>query len=141
MSYQLSNDKHLIGPWVCEKVGLTWGPEGRETIGVVEDNSTVISGVIYENLTGKSVQCHIAVEGGLRKLLPAIFIYAFIQLKVEKMIAMVNTANPKSITFCCKLGFEPEALIKDVYPDGDMVVLVLNKKDCMFLPQEVRQAA
>lgn len=141
MSYTVSSDKHLIGPWVCEKVGLCWGPEGRETIGVVDENSTVISGVLFENLTGRSVQCHIAVEGGLRKLLPAIFFYAFVQLEAEKMIAMVNTANTQSMTFCCKLGFEPEALIKDVYPDGDMVILVLQKKDCMFLPQEIREAA
>ena len=140
LKYELTTDKNLIGPWVYEKVGLTWGPEGREAIGVTSGKK-VLSGVVFENLTGISCQCHIAVEGGLRMLLPAIFQYAYGQLGVEKMIVMINSNNLKSVSFCLKLNFEAEAIIKDVYPEGgDMVVLVQYRRNCYFLTPEQRAA-
>lgn len=136
----VSFDKHLVGPWVFDQVGKQWAPEGREAIGVIDDCGHVICGVAFEDFTGASASVHIALSGPhapIRKLLPVVAGYAFNQLGLKKLIGLVPSTNLAALKFDLRIGFKPEAVIKDVYPDGDMVIMSMTRDDCSFIPRKV----
>lgn len=134
---ELSTDKHLVGPFVFGEVNATWGPEGREAIGLVKDG-VVLAGVVLENFTGRSAMCHIAIAHPrvpVRKLVVAVANYAFNQLGVEKLIGPVPSTNMQAIQFDLRLGFQPEAIIRDAVPGGDMLIFSMTREQCKFLPR------
>lgn len=144
MSIKISFDKHTIGPFVFRNAHKAWGPEGREAIGLV-DGDRVLAGVVFEDYSGPggSVCLHVAVAHPnvpLRKLITTCFMYAFNQLAVEKLIGLVPSTNKEALTFDVKLGFKPEAVIEGAFPDGDLVVLTMNREQCRYLPKAKKAA-
>jgi RimJ/RimL family protein N-acetyltransferase len=127
-------DADIVGPWVCEKTGGQW-VKGRGTaIGKISDGK-IVAGVLYEDFNGPNILCHIACEQHSldREFLGLIHQYPFIQLGVKRITGLVSSANKKSLRLNIKMGFEIEAVLKDACKDGDMMVLVLWKKNCRYL--------
>lgn len=132
---ELSNDVALIGPWVFEKIGKPWHPFGREALGLVRDG-VPLAGVVFEDYTGSAVSLHVVIEDKhvpVRQLFIAVAEYAFNQLGVKKVLGLVPSTNLAALSLDIRLGFEPEAVIKDVYPDADLVVLSLPRDKCRWL--------
>lgn len=100
--------------------------EGKELYG----------GIVYNGFTGASIQMHMA---GFRKnwcntdMLWVGFHYPFEQLGVKKLFGQVPLKNKLALKIDLKLGFRQEAIIKDVYPEGDMILLSMYKADCRWL--------
>lgn len=140
---ELSSDKDLIGPWVFRRINRAWGPEGREVLGLVRDGE-VLAGVVFEDYTMKAVTMHMAIAHPhvpIRKLVFAVFYYAFVDLGADKALGFVNSANTTALKMDLKLGFKAESCVEGVFPDGDLFIMVMNKSECRWLPQEYRQAA
>ena len=92
MGWHIISDE-LVGHWVAEKLGSGYFAARSNAIGLVKDDR-LIAGVIYENWNGRSIMCHIAVEGRLtRRYVGAIFDYAFNVCNVEKIIVPVESHN------------------------------------------------
>lgn len=141
---ELSVDKDLLGPWICRKIGKIWTRERCEAVGLV-DGRRVLACALFEDNTGVSMACHVAIEHGhvpIRKLVTAAFHYAFVQAGVEKLIGIVNSTNKKALQFDYKLGFEPVAVLPRMYADhGDAVIFVMEREKCRWIPAEHRKAA
>ena len=116
--------------WLADKTGCK--PFEGEYIGLERDGE-ILAVCGYDDYTGSSIRSHIAVERVNREFLRFIFAYPFEQLGVKKMIAPVHSQNDKCIVFCRKLGFVTEAVIKDLFPDGDVLFLTLTKDRCRML--------
>lgn len=139
---KLSFDKNVVGPWVFHKVGKTWGPEGREAIGVV-DGDIVLGGAVFEDYTGRCITAHMALEHPhvpLRRLLIAFAQYCFHQMRCEKVLVHISSHHIKAVTFAMKLGFQPEAILKDVMPNGDLLIFSMTREQCGFLPPQQEAA-
>lgn len=139
----LSDDNELIGSWVFRQVGKAWAPEGRTSIGLERDGE-VLAGLVFEDYTGTSVFAHSAVKHPhvpLRKFLVAVFYYAFVDLGVDKLIGMVPSYNLRALKANLWLGFHAEAVIEGVFPNGDLVIMVMNRQDCKLLASDYRKAA
>jgi len=127
-------DKELIGPWIAKRVNGVFTPENSSCIGLLDKDGNVIAGVWYESYTKTSIMTHIAIDGTMSKeFLAVIFDYPFVQLGVNKIIGLTNSSNENAIRFNHKLGFVEEARIKDAFPDGDMVFLIMTKDKCRFI--------
>jgi len=127
-------DKDLVGQWVAKRVNGVFTPENSTCIGLLDKEGNVVAGVWYESYTKTSIMTHIAIDGTMSKeFLAVIFDYPFVQLGVNKLIGLVNSSNENAIRFNHKLGFVEEARIKDAFPDGDMVFLIMTKDKCRFL--------
>lgn len=130
----LSFDKDIVGQWVANRVNGVFTPENSSCIGLLDKDGNLVAGVWYESYTKTSIIAHIAIEGRMSKeFLSVIFNYPFVQLGVNKIIGIVNSSNEDALRLDNKLGFVEEARIKDVYPDGDMVLLTMTKDKCRFL--------
>lgn len=112
-----------------------FNPEADVCIANVKDGR-VLGGVVYQGFTEASIQAHVASFDRnwlTRDLLWAMFHYPFEQLGVKKIFGQVGAHNTKALEFDLNLGFKEEARIKDVYPEGDMILLAMYKADCRFL--------
>lgn len=133
MAKIITDDQARIGKWLNEKIKGEFA-EGIGTYIGLEKDGEIIAATGYESYTGKSVRTHIAIEGKITKeFLRFIFWYPFEQLKVKKLIGLVSSGNEKALKLDKNFGFVEEAIVKDVYEDGDLHVLTMTKEQCRFL--------
>lgn len=137
-------DKNRLGPWICKKISMVWGPEGRECVGIV-DGERILGAVLFEDYAGLSMKCHVAIaneHAPIRKLITAAARYAFIDIGVEKLVGIVNSNNKRALNFDLRIGFDACAILPRMYADGgDAVILMMERKNCVWIPAEFRKAA
>ena len=51
-----------VGEWVCSQTGGGYHEARSNALGLRKDGE-IVAGVVYENWNGRSVFCHIAIEG------------------------------------------------------------------------------
>lgn len=131
----ISEPKDVLGRWLCERTGGTYTGEGQY-IGLFDDEK-IIAVVGFEDYNGASIRMHVAAEPGCRwmtrEYLRLCFWYPFEQLKVKKIIGLVDSTNEQALKFDRHLGFHDEAIIKDAAPRGDLHILTLTKAQCRFI--------
>lgn len=96
----------------------------------------LLGGVIYQNYTGTSINCHMAgfEPNWINKdLLWICFDYPFNQLGCKYMFGQVPSCNSKALDFDTKLGFTELTRIPGVFPNGELVVLRMAREDCRYL--------
>ena len=126
-------DKEIVGPWIARHCNMTWTPDNSYAIGWLKDGQ-VCAGVWYEDYNKVSIMCHIAITGRMTpEYLNIIFEYPFVQLGVNKIVVPVLSDNEASIKFVKNLGFEENARLLDISPNGDMIFFVMSKDNCRFI--------
>jgi RimJ/RimL family protein N-acetyltransferase len=127
------NSAH-VAHWVSIRIEGMFPSQGATSIGDIRDGK-IVGGVVFDSYTGASIVASIAFDkvGWSRKFIWAIFDYPFNQLGVSKIIAYAHYWNVKSLNLLRKMGFKQEGRIKDVYEDGDMLIMTLTKNDCIWL--------
>ena len=122
-----------VGHWCADKLEMGFFEGRAQAIGLRRDGK-IIASVIYENWNGRSIMCHMVVEGKLnRAYIRAIFDYAYRVCAVFKVVSPVASTNTRCRHFIEHLGFTPEAVISDAHPDGDIIVYSMKADDCRFL--------
>lgn len=128
------------GHMIAKAAGTSFNPYSDVCIARVEDDE-LWGGVTYTGYTGTSMGIHVA---GFRSdwinkdMLWVAFDYPFVQLKCSKLFGQVPASNRKALEFDLKLGFIEEARVKDVFPDGDLLVLAMKREDCRWLKLKPR---
>ena len=129
----ITSDKLVVGPWVARKIFGSFNADSSEAIGL-ERGGELVAGVIYEQWNGRSLVCHIAVQGLMTPTyLAAIFHYPFVHIGAEKIIAPVGEGNTESVRFVSKLGFRLEARLLDASPDGSLLLYTMRREQCRFI--------
>lgn len=129
-----NNKSH--GRSIAKMAGCSFNPECDITISRVGDDGELLGGVIYQNFTHESIAMHVA---GFRKdwvtrdLIWVCFHYPFVQLGVNRIFGQVPETNTKALEFDLWFGFKILTKIDGVFPDGGVIVLVLEKDDCRWL--------
>lgn len=134
---RLEIDRHVVGPWVAQRVGLLSGNWGSFAALGLRDrpDGELVAGCILNNITDTNANAHIAFEGKYalkRSLIHAFFDYAFNQLGLERLTALVDVNNEAALRFDQHIGFVPEFVI----PKGngvDVVMLVMWKDTCRWI--------
>ena len=120
-----------VARWVCKKLHACY-EEGAEGIGL-ERGGELVAGVCYENWNGRSIMCHIVIDGRMTpEYLAAIFHYPFIYLGVDKIIVPIVQGNDDSIKFVVKLGFTHENTLREAHPDGDILLCEMKRENCRY---------
>lgn len=123
------------GHAIAEKAGAQFNPAVDVCIANTGPDG-LWGGVIYNGYTGASISLHAAgfdSRWATVDMLWVTFHYPFVQLGCKKMFAQVPASNSRALEFDRKLGFKEEARLKDVFPDGDLVVLSMRREDCRWL--------
>ncbi|NTE96678.1 GNAT family N-acetyltransferase [Agrobacterium tumefaciens] len=73
-----------------------------------------------------------------RGFLAAAFMYPFAQVGLRRVTGLVNSRNMDALTLNLKLGFQVEGRMIEAAEDGDMVVLGMLRRNCIWIPEEYR---
>lgn len=134
---------HDHGYRVAKAAGVIFNPSGDVVISHSRQGA-LTGGMIYNCFTGCSINIHIAgfdPRWGDRDLVWVGFDYPFNQLGCKKVFGQVPASNTQALEFDLKLGFKIDAVIKDVFPDGDLIVVSMAKDDCHWLKLKPRNLA
>jgi hypothetical protein len=91
----------------------------------------------FDGFVGKVCQIHVvnfSKKYTPRKLLFAVFDYAFNKTGVETLLGMVNSLNTDAMKYDQNLGFKEVHRFEKMHDDGgDLVIFEMKKADCRFI--------
>ena len=131
---QMNNEDH--GHVIAESAGVIFNPAADVVISHLDKGGELTGGVIYNGYTRASINMHVAAfspRWGSRDMLWVCFDYPFNQLGCRKVFGQVPSKNDHALEFNLKLGFKIEALIPDVFPEDDLIVVSMSREDCRWL--------
>jgi RimJ/RimL family protein N-acetyltransferase len=129
---------------IANAAQTTFNPAVDVCISRVDEEDELLGGVIFTAYTGASIHLHMAGfkdNWANRDLIWCIFDYPFNQLGCKKVFGQVQETNTKALEIDLKLGFKIVAKIDDVYPDGGVIVLAMDRASCKWLsikPRHIR---
>ena len=113
-----------------------YNPSVDVVISKVTPEGNCLGGVIYDGFTGGCIFMH---QAGFHphwltgNMIWIVFDYPFNQLGVRKVAGTINSSNKELLDFNRRLGFKEEGRIKHAYPDGDLLVLTMERSVCRWL--------
>jgi hypothetical protein len=135
------DDPHSIN-LISRATRVQFVPMLHHCIALYNSTDRLVSGVLFTDWNRGSVLLHCAVfppKGALgRDLIWLTFQYAFNQLKVKKMIALVPEWNYQSRNISLKLGFKIEYKMDDVFNNPEpilngMYIMSMTREECRWL--------
>jgi hypothetical protein len=133
------NDRHAI-QIVSQLAKVPYVIGHHHCIAQYDQRDVFMGGVLFTNWMGGSVQMHhtlIGGYGGIRPIVWLAFNYAFEQLKVKKVIAILPESNYKARNFALHVGFRIEYLTDDIFSYSDapngMYFMSMRREDCKWL--------
>lgn len=124
----------LYLPFLCVK--LKYSPTPLAQCITCVDEAEPVAGVVYDGYNDKTISAHVWIRPGTtpsRAWYGAIFDYPFNRLGVHKIIGQVNSSNDAAVRLDSHFGFIKEAVVKDYYPTGDLVLYTMTKDQCRIL--------
>lgn len=121
---------------IAAAIPRPYNPAIDVVISKVTPEGNVMGGVIYDGFTGGCIFMHQAgfdARWLVGNMLWIVFDYPFNQLGVNKVAGTINSNNKELLDLNRRFGFKEEARIKNAYPDGDMLVLTMERADCRWL--------
>lgn len=130
--------KHVC-EWVCAKTGTRY--LDGVGLGLVK-NGKIIAAAMYDHYLNNSIQIHIVIEGKLtREAIFVAFDYPFRQLKVKKLIGVIDSTNAPSLKYTEHIGFIKEAEIKDAGFHGNLWIYTMTPDQCKYLGENYGRLA
>lgn len=129
------NDPHAVG-LISTACKVPFDRRYHKCIARYGGDDQLMGGVLFTDYNVVSMQIHVASfkpNWINKQLLWLTFDYPFNVCRVEKLLGLVPSANKPALDFDLHLGFVEETRVKDVFPDGDMVVLGMYRNQCKFL--------
>ena len=119
----------------------------QDTEGIVAYDGTgkIAAVVVFDSFTVDACSVHFAIDNPMvirRGLISEACHYAFVQRGKKKMFGLVPDNKEKVLRLDEKLGFYEVTRIPDALQDGvGYIVLRMDRADCRWIPQELREAA
>lgn len=126
----------LDGAWVMAQVGGAFTEGWDHSFVTVDTEGRRFGGFVLAQYLGASMAVHMAgidPRWCSRDLLWMVFHYAFVQLGCTKLIAPVRSTNHVAMAQDLRAGFVIEAVVRDAFPDGHMVLLTMTRDTCPWL--------
>ena len=123
-----------LGLWISKKIGVGYIKDKAVYIGWVINN--VIKCVVsYESYAKRSIVAGIAAENTRIPIefIRYAFYYPFEQLKVNKIITIIQENNQKSLKIIKHMGFEEECRITDACESGDLIIATVTRNRCKYI--------
>lgn len=127
-------DQEILGKWICKKTNAGFIAGEEQYIGLINEDGSIAAVTAFSDYNGASIRMHVAIEGKLnREYIRYCYSYPFEQLKIKKLIGLVDSNNKEALRFDLHSGWVQEAVIKDAAPKGDIIVLTMTRHQCRFI--------
>ena len=122
------------GRAIAAAATCTFDPVNHNCISRATDK--LLGGVIYQDYNKHSISAHIAgfePNWLCPDLLWVMFHYPFVQLNCKKIVGFVPSYNQRALAFDYKLGFKYVTTVPEVFPNGDLIVISMERDSCRWL--------
>lgn len=119
--------------WLQTRAGCLLTATAR-AMKVVDASGRILGMVAYDDFTKGSCVVHQAVDAPVawRRLIPAVFIFAFDVVGVSVAVGTVPANNKRAMRLTKRLGFRETYRVRDGWAPGvDMVLHELRREDCV----------
>jgi RimJ/RimL family protein N-acetyltransferase len=141
MGKLIFDDRERVARWVAQG-GDPLARYGNYYAMGAEREGELVAGIVIDHmLPGANGFAHITIAKPGKDtyaLIRAFFDYAFRQQELKRVTGMCPSVWTAVLAFDKKLGFEEEFRIKDGFPGGDMVMLVMRPETCKWLEGNTR---
>lgn len=134
-------DSPGAGDWIMERVGGHFRQGWDHSFSAHRDG-ILLGGFATVAYFGNAMTIHMAGRDKSwfsRDLAALAFGYVFHQLGCTKLLAPVRSDNFRSLSLCRRSGWQPDAVIRGVFPSADMVILSMTKETCPWLARRLPQ--
>lgn len=134
-------DEPGAGEWIMTRAEGFFTPECDHSIANYRSGK-IVGGFALTGFLGASATVHMAGDDPRwcsRDLMWMVFHYAFVQLRVRKVLALVRSDNYPALAEDLRAGFMPETIVSDVYPNAHMMILSMTRDRCKWLRVTPRQ--
>lgn len=122
--------------WIAERTGAAYSVNARAIEAYDEKTGRTVGMMGYDSFTHNSAQISIALDvpAAWRRLARPAFEYPFLELKRGVLIALVSSANERSLHLTAHVGFRTAHKIRDaILPGVDLVLFEMRREDCPWL--------
>lgn len=123
--------------WANQVLGVRFDPAMTAWISNLNEDGSPAAVAVFSFCTRNN--CEMSVASDLRArwasrhFLGICYRYAFNQLKVARVTAVVEDDNEKSLRMCRKLGHVEEARLKCWFGEKDGIVMRMLRSECRWL--------
>jgi RimJ/RimL family protein N-acetyltransferase len=137
ISRLLVNCDEFVKDWVAVMcgVGVIRDAEAKG-LGCLNVDGLLVAGVVYSRFAGNTafIDAAAAPNAHIPRVVLAAFVdYPFNQLGLQALFSHIREGNHRAVRIVTKIGFQFQSKIPQGYPDGDMLLYTLVRKDCRYL--------
>lgn len=112
---------------------------------VVYDNNGIAAIAVFDSFTVDGCSVHLAIDNPLairHGLFSEVARHAFHACGRKRVFGLVPSNNEKALKLDRHIGFKEVARIPNAVAEGvDYIVMCMEKSECRWLPEELREAA
>ena len=119
----------------------------KDTQGIVavNDKGSIQAVAVFDSWTPDACSVHYAIDNPIvirRGFLNEIARHLFITCGRVRIFGLVPSNNEKALKLDLHIGFKEVARVPHGYSQGvDYIVVCMEKRDCRWLPEQLREAA
>lgn len=119
--------------------------EDSQGIVVYDDAQNIAAMAVFDSFTVDGCSVHLAIDNPFairHGLFSEVARHAFVACGRKRMFGLVPSNNAKALKLDRHIGFTEVARIPNAVAEGvDYIVMCLEKADCRWLTEEMREAA
>ena len=125
--------------WANDVLQVEFRPDPATTVWITRLNSdgSVAAVVVFSDFRTHNCEMSVASNGrarwATREFLGVCYRYAFKQMEMRRVTAVVEDGNEKSLTMCRKLGHVEEGRLRCWFGERDGIVMRMLKEECKWL--------
>src|SRR6185436_17806200 len=133
-------DSPGAGDWIMERAGGYFRDGVNHSFSThrldANGDGVILGGFALVGYTGAAMTMHMAGRDKSwfsRDLAALTFGYGFHQLGCKKLLAPVKSTNHQLVMLVRRGGWKFDTVLRDVYPDADMIVFSMTRDECPWL--------
>lgn len=127
--------KALLG-YLADKLETTPDKldDGPFEIFAIGRRGAIMGAVMFSKYANGNIEMTCAGEVGWidRKALRLIYAYPFQQLQCRRVTARVHAANAVMRSYCTRMGFKPEGVLREAIDGADLHLFGMLRKECKW---------
>lgn len=130
-------------PWLTSRAQSNASPD-MKAIACIDHTGKIHGMAGFDGWTPNSVVVTIALDTPIafKRLVWAIFDFAFVQARRGVVLATVKGSNERSLRLCAHVGLREVYRVRDGIAVGDdLVIMEMRREDCRWIAPSARKAA
>lgn len=120
-------DKDAIRLWLATVHHFEF--ENPNDVMAIERDGKIIAAVIFTRWVGPDIHMHFAGSNLTRRFIRAMWNYAFVQMRCERVTVTIRADNDRSLGLIWRVGFQYEGRLRRKEEHNDLLIFGLLRDE------------